>query len=148
MKIARKILLILTIIAVALLDLSIGIANYNDRGGRFESLEAMLANMFLMPALLGLLLGVWFGLDALSWHSFVRAAVTSCVALPVHGLISAVIFIFTSSDIELNLDALWLFPLWSLGVGICAVAAGMIITLAIVALVKYIINRRHKSDEG
>lgn len=147
MKIARRILLILTIIAVALLDLSIGMANYNDRGGWFAGLEAMLAFMFLMPALLGLLLGVYFGLDELSWHNFVRAAVTSCVALPVHGLISAVIYIFTSSDVNLSIDALWFMPLWSIVVGLCAAAAGMLATLAIVALVKYI-KRRSKPDEG
>ena len=148
MKTARKILLIIIIIAVALFDLLIGVTNYNDRGSWFEGLGAMLADIWLIPAILGLLLGVWFGLEAPTRKLIVRAAIISCVTLIVHGLISAVIFIFTSSDIELNLDALWLFPLWSLGVGICAVAAGMIITLAIAALVKYIINRRSKPDEG
>ena len=47
MKTARKILLIIIIIAVALLDLLIGVTNYNDRGSWFEGLGAMLADIYV-----------------------------------------------------------------------------------------------------
>lgn len=148
MKKARKILLIITIAVTALLDLIFGIVNYNDRAIWFEGLAAMLANMFLIPPFLGFLLGVYYGLDELTLKSVVRAAITSAVALTANGFITGVIYVLTSSDFKLNLEALLLFPFWSLIVGICAAAAGLLIAFGMVCLVKYIRKGGRGSDEA
>lgn len=148
MKTARKILLIVSIIVVALIDQLYAIVYCSKRVGFFRNLFDLLPDIAMIPLLIGLLLGVYFGLDELSWDVFVRATAVSCVALTGQGLLTAVICIPTCHSVSAFLDSLLIFPICSLVFGLSAAAAGMIITLAVKAIVKYIIKRRYKYDEA
>ena len=81
MKTARKILLIVSIIVVALIDQLYAIVYCSKRVGFFWHLFDLLPDIAMIPLLIGLPLGVYFGLDELSWDVFVRATAVSCVAL-------------------------------------------------------------------
>ncbi|MCI8388311.1 MAG: hypothetical protein HFE63_07610 [Clostridiales bacterium] len=148
MQRTRKILLYTLIGILIAFELVTGYLNYDDRGKYFAGLGAMLIYIWLMPAMIGLLLGVRDGLNDRNKYSFIRGLFTAAAIMLLHALTSSIIYTFTSSPGAADLvDALAIFPLWSLGVGYAIYFAALLITKLIYQFVRGYLKYRRAQKE-
>ena len=147
---ARKIILYTLIGLLIAFEIVTGHLNYTDRG-YFAGLGAMLIDIWLIPAITGLLLGVREGLN--DWqtykYSFIRGLLEAAAVLLSHALVSSMIYALTvgSSDISDFVEAIEVFPFWSLGVGYAFYFAAILLTKLIYRLICEFIKFRKVQKE-
>ena len=163
----RKIYLYIIAVIFAGLEVFSGVTGYNDRGGWFEGLGALLLDIFLIPILLGLLYGIFEATDCFDspglpvfefnksgFRKLGFSALRMLLVALMHGVISPIVYIFALDAFDEYFDMCGIMLLFSLGIGLCAFLAVYILAKLIFTAVREFIlynknrvSRNQKTDD-
>ena len=160
MKKWRKIYLYIFAVIYAGMEVANGVIGYLDRGTWFEGLASLVFDIWLIPAILGILYGIFEAADCFeekdlpvfefSKNGFKKLGFSTLRALGIslfHGLLSPIIFIFSLDQTDAYLEMAGVMLLWSLGVGTAAFLIVYVLAKLGISAVREIIRAHKKLRE-
>ena len=123
----RKVYLCVIAVIFAGLEVFGWYIGYTDRGGFFEGLGLMLLDIWLLPAVVGILYGVFEAADCFDspslpiWSGFKSFgfSVLRMLGLSVfHGVVAPIIYIFALDKLTDYFEMCGIILIWSVGVGL------------------------------
>ena len=151
MKKWRKIYLYIFAVIYAGMEVANGVVGYFDRGTWFEGLASLVFDIWFIPAILGILYGIFEAADCFeendlpvfefSKNGFKKLGFSILRALGIslfHGLLSPIIFVFSLDQFDAYFEMAGIMLLWSLGVGTAAFLIVYVLAKFIIAAAREI----------
>lgn len=156
MKKWRKIYLYIFAVILAGLEVFGGFVGYNDRGSFFEGVGVLILDIWLTPAVIGILYGVFEATDCFdekglpvfefTKKGFKKLGLSTLRALGVslfHGLLSPIIFVISLDNLSGYFEMAGVMLIWSLGVGV-----GVFLIVYVVAKLLFAAARELKKSHA
>lgn len=160
MKKWRRIYLYIIAVIFAGLEVFAGVTGYQERGSWFEGLGALISCIMLIPAILGILFGVFEATDCFdapglpifefTKNGFKKLGFSALRMLGItvlHGVIAPIVFVLTLDQLDDYFDMCGIMLLWSVGVGMGAFLLVYMIAKMLFAVVRDNVNAFRKLRE-